>query len=197
MAVKRTMLLVLGLVALAGCGGQQQGPRDVPAAEQEGEESVTLDVGGATTPPIRGLIGERQRLGLTGAQAVTLDSIAVVLAAANDSLRSSVREAWEGDQPGRAGAMWERTGPALLQIAHNNRAAGLLVQNTLTEAQRAIACEMEAEQRARQPERFRRPPPGIGGFGARRAEIADSVALRRALEGWPWCPPAPLPPRRR
>jgi hypothetical protein len=194
MAVKRTMV-VLGLAALAACGGQPE-PQDVPAAQQGPEGAVSLDVGGTTTPPVRGLIGERERLGLTGAQVTTLDSIAVVLAAANDSLRRSVRDTWNGDRPGRGGAMWERTGPALMQIARNNRAASLLVQNTLTEPQRTIACEMEAEQRARQPERFRRPGMGPGGFGTRREQVADSIAQARAMEGWPWCPPAPPPARR-
>lgn len=184
---------VLGLAALAGCGGQAE-PRDVPDA-QPGPPGMSLDVGGTNTPAVRGLIGERQRLGLTGAQVTTLDSIAVVLAAANDSLRESVRETWNGDRPGRGGAMWERTGPALMQIARNNRAASLLVQNTLTEAQRGIACELQAEQRNRQPERFRRPPQRPG-FGTRREQVADSVAMARALEGWPWCPPPPPPARR-
>jgi hypothetical protein len=192
MAVKRTMW-VLGLAALVGCGGQPE-PQDVPDA-QPGPVGFSLDVGGTNTPPVRGLIGERQRLALTGAQVTTLDSIAIVLAAANDSLRRDVRETWHGDQPGRGGAQWERTGPALMQIARNNRAASLLVQNTLTEAQRGIACELQTEQRARQPERYRRPPQRPG-FGTRREQVADSIAIARALEGWPWCPPAPPPPRR-
>jgi hypothetical protein len=188
MAVKRRMLM-LGLLALAACGAQPE-PQDGPATRQEPEGLVTLDVGGGAVPPIRGLIGERQRLGLTGAQVTTLDSIAIVLAASNDSLRRSVREAWGGDRPGRGGAMWERTGPALAQIGRNNRAAGLLVQNTLTEGQRGIVCEMQAEQYARQP--VRRPPPDFSGGRPR----VDTLALRRAQEGWPWCPPPPLPGRR-
>lgn len=191
-------MFMLGVMALAGCGGQQPEPQDVPATQQGPEGPVALDVGVNITPPIRGLIGERERLRLTGVQATTLDSIAVVLASANDSLRRSVREAWDGDRPGQGGAMWERTGPALMQIARNNRAAGVLVQNTLTEAQRGIACDMQAEQRARQaPERVRRPPlQEMNAPGGRRAAIADSLA-RRVQEGWPWCPPAPPPARRR
>ncbi len=189
-------MFMLGVLALVGCGGQQPETQDVPAVQQGPEGQVALDVGANITPPIRGLIGERERLRLTGAQATTLDSIAMVLASANDSLRRSVREAWDGDRPGRGGAMWERTGPALMQIARNNRAAGLLVQNTLTDAQRTIACEMQAEQRARNPERTRRTPiQETNAPGGRRAAIADSLA-RRVQEGWPWCPLAP-PARRR
>lgn len=190
-------MFMLGVMALAACGAPPE-PQDVPAQQPQGPEGqVALDVGVNITPPIRGLIGERARLRLTGAQATTLDSIAVVLAAANDSLRRSVHEAWDGDRPGRGGAMWERTGPALMQIARNNRAAGLLVQNTLTEAQRTIACEMQAEQRARNPERTRRPPiQETNAPGGRRAAIADSLA-RRVQEGWPWCSPPPPPARRR
>lgn len=187
--MKRTMLMLV-LAALAACGAQPE-PQDVPGTAQGPEQSVALDVGGAAAPPVRGLIGERERLRLTGAQATTLDSIAVVLAAANDSLRRSVREAWNGDRPGRGGAMWERTGPALMQIGRNNRAAALLVQNALTEEQRQIACALQEEQRARQPAP-RRPPLGMDG----RRMSADTLALRRAQEGWPWCPPPPPPARR-
>lgn len=190
--MKRTMSM-LGLLVLAACGAQPQ-PQDSPGTQQGPEQEVSLDVGSANVPPIRGLIGERQRLRLTGEQATRLDSIAVVLAAANDSLRRSVREAWNGDRPGRAGAMWEQTGPALMQIGRNNRAASLLVQNTLNEEQRGIACQMQEEDRAQESNRPRRPPPSIGGFGQRMA--TDTAALRRGQEGWPWCPPPPPPARR-
>jgi hypothetical protein len=188
MAVKRTILM-LGLAALAACGAQPE-PEESPRAQGAPEVPV-MDVGQANTPPIRGLIGERQRLGLTGAQVTTLDSIAIVLAAANDSLRNSVREV-TSTGPGRNAAIWERAGPALTQIGQNNRAAGLLVQNTLNEEQRQIACEMQAEQYAREPQRLRRPPPGAAGFPGGRSRV-DTLALRRAQEGWPWCPPPPLP----
>jgi hypothetical protein len=197
MAVKRTMLM-LGVMALAACGAQpdpEDGPRPAGAGGLEGP--LVLDVSGGATPSVYGLIGERQRLALTGAQVTTLDSIAVVLAAANDSLRRSVREAWDGDRPRPGTERWERTRPALTQIAQNNRAAAVLVQSTLTEEQRRLACEIQAEQRARRPAGpVRAAPRGSRRIGGRqRDEMADSVVLRRA-DGWPWCPAATAAPGR-
>lgn len=194
--MKRTMLMI-GLAALAACGAQpdpEDGP--APAAAPGGVEGpLVLDVSGGSTPSVYGLIGERERLRLTSAQVTTLDSIAIVLAAANDSLRRSVRDAWDGDRPRPGAERWERTRPALIQIARNNQAASLLVQNTLTEEQRGIACQIQAEVRARRPEPIRRAPPGSRRIGGRRPP-ADSVAVRRATEGWPWCPPPAEPGRR-
>ncbi|MBW3569544.1 MAG: hypothetical protein KY467_00420 [Gemmatimonadetes bacterium] len=192
----KRMMLVLGVMALAACGAQVD-PEDVPRAEQGPEGPLVLDVSGGSTPSVYGLIGERQRLGLTGEQVTRLDSIAIVLAAANDSLRRSVREAWDGDRPRRGAERWDRTRPALVQIARNNRAAGVLVQNTLTEEQRRIACEIQEEVRARRPEPVRLAPRGSRRIGGRRSNpAADSAAMRPPADGWPWCP-APEPPARR
>lgn len=197
--MKRTMLMI-GLAALAACGGRpdpESGPAPASAPGPQGTEApLVLDVSGGSTPSVYGLLGERQRLRLTSAQVTTLDSIAVVLAAANDSLRRSVREAWNGDRPRAGREQWERTRPALIQIARNNRAASLLVQNTLTDEQRGTACEIQAEVRARRPEPVRRAPPGRRRIGG-RPPPADSAALRRAPDGWPWCPPPAEPGRRR
>lgn len=195
----KRMMLMIGLGALAACGAQPD-PQTAPAPDVERTEGLegplVLDVSGASTPTIYGLIGERQRLQLTGAQVTTLDSIAIVLGAANDSLRRSVRQAWDGDRPRPGAERWERTRPALLQIARNNRAASLLVQNTLTQEQRGIACEIQAEVRARRPQTVRPQLPGSRRIGGRRRPPADSAALRRPAEGWPWCPPPAEPGRR-
>lgn len=195
----KRMMLMIGLAALAACGGQpnpQGGPAPASAPGPGGrDESLVLDVSGGSTPSIYGLLGERQRLRLTSAQVTTLDSIGVVLAAANDSLRRSVREAWNGDRPRPGREQWQRTQPALVQIARNNRAASMLVHNTLTEEQRGIACDIQAEVRARRPEPVRRAPPGSRRIGGRRAP-ADSATLRRAPDGWHWCPPPAEPGRR-
>lgn len=188
-------MLIAGLMALAACGAQPE-PEDVPGPAQAPRGPLVVDVGGANTPSIRGLIGERQRLGLTGAQVTTLDSIAIVLSAANDSLRRAVREEWGEVQPRPGSERWDRTQPALAQIGQNNRAASTLVQNLLNEEQRRIACEMQEEQRARNPQPTRLAPPGARRIGGRaRAADADSVLLRRS-SGWPWCPPPADAPRR-
>lgn len=196
----KRMMLTIGLAALAACGAQpdpEGGPAPASAQGPQGVEApLTLDVSGGSTPSVYGLIGERQRLRLTSAQVTTLDSIAIVLAAANDSLRRSVREAWDGDRPRPGRERWDRTRPALVQIARNNRAASVLVQNTLTEEQRGIACEIQAEVRARRPEPVRRAPPGSRRIGGRRVP-ADSAALRRPPDGWHWCPAPAEPDRRR
>lgn len=188
-------MLIAGLMALAACGAQPD-PEDVPGPDGGPVGPRVMDVGGANTPSIYGLIGERQRLGLTGAQVTTLDSIAIVLSAANDSLRRAVREEWRDVQPRPGSERWNRTQPALAQIGQNNRAAGTLVQNLLNEDQRRIACEIQEEQRARNPQPTRLAPPGSRRIGGRsRQPDADSVVLRRA-SGWPWCPPPADPPRR-
>lgn len=182
--MKRTMLM-LALLALAACGSQPAPPQDGPAPSAE--PPLLIDLAGGATPSIYGLIGQRQRLGLTGAQVTRLDSLAIVLAAANDSLRRSVSQGPERERPRPGSARWqERTLPALETIARNNRAAGLLVQETLNEDQRRIACEMQAEQRERQPERGRRTPRGPVRPSVRDRMRADSVNEMWA-RGWPWC----------
>lgn len=197
----KRMMLMIGLAALAACGAQpdpESGPAPASPPGPEGMEGpLVLDLSGAGTPSVYGLIGERQRLRLTSAQVTTLDSIAIVLAAANDSLRRTVREAWNGDRPRPGREQWERTQPALVQMARNNRAASLLVQNTLSEEQRGIACEIQAEVRARRPEPIRRAPPGRRRIGGGRVPAETAAALRRPPDGWPWCPPPAEPGRRR
>ena len=192
MDVKR-MIVMLALPALAACGAQPE-PAEGPVPA--GERPVVIDMTGAATPSIRGLIGERQRLGLTGAQVTTLDSIAIVLSAANDSLRRAVREEWGEVQPRPGSERWDRTQPALAQIGQNNRAAGTLVQNLLTDDQRRIACEIQEEQRARNPQPVRMAPPGSRRIGGRARASADSATLRRGPSGWAWCPAPATPPRR-
>jgi hypothetical protein len=192
MDMKRT-IVTLALLALAACGAQPEPPAEGPLPA--GERPVVIDMTGGGTPSIRGLIGERQRLALTGAQVTTLDSLAIVLAAANDSLRAGMVEATpaQRSRPGATQAQWERNLPALQTIAQNNRAAGLLVQQVLTEDQRRIACEIQAEDEARRPRAARtppRPPTRIGG----RVIPGDSIP--EPQRGWPWCPPAPPPLRR-
>lgn len=189
MDVKRTTTM-LALLALAACGAQPEAPAEGPVPD--GERPVVIDMTGAGMPGIRGLIGERQRLGLTGAQVTTLDSLAVLLAAANDSLRRSMGEGTQRGQRSRPGTpQWERNLPALQTIAQNNRNASLLVQQVLTEDQHRIACEIDAENEARRP-RPRPIPRQPARLGGRR--VRDSIPEPR--RGWPWCPPAPPPTRR-
>lgn len=194
----RRMMLMLGLMALAGCGAQPEpGERPAPSS---GVEPLMLDMGGGGTPSIRGLIGERQRLSLTGAQVTTLDSIAIRLSAANDSLRQSLREGWDRERPRVAGERWQQARPVLETIAQNNRNAGLLVQAVLTDEQRGIACQIYAEDReeARRRAPVRPAPPGRYRLGGREQAAADSMqAAGLRARGWPWCPPLPEPERRR
>jgi hypothetical protein len=199
MAVRR-MMLMLGVMGLAACGAQPE-PEDGPRPIGEMQPMV-LDMGGGGTPSIRGLIGERQRLRLTGAQVTTLDSLAIRLSAANDSLRRSLSDGWERERPRVGGERWEQARPVLETIAQNNRNAGLLVQSVLDEDQRRIACEIYAEDREEDRRRapVRPAPRGryrLGGGGARpsAADSAQAAALR--VRGWPWCPPPPTPERRR
>lgn len=190
-------MLMLGLMALAACGAQ---PEPEVGPEPFGEvRPMVLDMGGGGTPSIRGLIGERQRLNLTGAQVTTLDSIAIRLAAANDSLRRTLRGDWERERPRVGSERWEEARPIFETIAQNNRNAGLLVQQVLNQEQQRIACEMYAEDREADRRRapIRRDPPGRYRVGGRdRAADSVNVAALRA-RGWPWCPPLAEPERRR
>lgn len=192
MDVKRTMVM-LALLALAACGAQPEPPAQGPGPD--GERPVVIDMTDGGTPPIRGLIGERQRLGLTGEQVTTLDSLAILLAAANDSLRRSMRQGTERGGRARPGSVQlDRALPALQTIAQNNRNASLLVQQVLTDEQRRIACEIQAEDDARRPRAQRpmqRQPLRVGGRRVR----ADT--LPQVQRGWPWCPPAAPADRRR
>ena len=194
----KRIVLMLGVLALAGCGSPPE-PEDgpSPSAGPARLEPLVLDLSTGNTPSIRGLIGERQRLSLTGPQVTTLDSLAIRLAAANDSLRAALRQGWDGDRPRPGTERWERTRPILTTIAENNRNAGLLVQQVLNEDQRRIACEIEAELRARREREapVRTAPRGGLRLGGRDQDAADSLAVMRP-RGWPGCPP-PAPAERR
>jgi hypothetical protein len=192
-------MLMLGVMALAACGAQPE-PESRPAPFN-GVEPMMLDMGGGGTPSIRGLIGERQRMSLTGAQVTTLDSIAIRLSAANDSLRRSLRETSERERPRVAGERWEQARPVLETIAQNNRNAGLLVQSVLNDNQRRIACEIYAEDREearrRAPVRPARPGRYRLGGGARPSAADSLQAAGLRARGWPWCPPLAEPEGRR
>lgn len=189
--MKRT-LWMLGLSMIAAACGSQPEPERGPSPD--GLAPMVASMNGTGMPSIFGIIGERQRLGLTSAQVTRLDSIAVRLSTANDSLRRSLRDTWDGEMRGER---WERSLPVLEQIASNNRAAGLLVQSTLTEQQRTMACELDAEDRAERRAREPRRMQPRRMEGGRRQELADSIARQRAPEGWPWCPPPPRESARR
>jgi len=178
--------LVLALSACASAGGPRSDPELMAAYR------------GTQAPSIYGLIGARERLGLTSPQVTTLDSIAESLRTRNarlsDSLRA-IRDVGPGGPLPLPRDSAERAGfvRVLQQIARNNQASVASVQALLTEDQRRIACEIQRES-----------PGGRGGMGMRGRgsggpprggmrrgmpgmEMEGDSAMR-AGRGWPWCP---------
>jgi hypothetical protein len=147
-------------------------------------------IGPIQTPPVYGLIGQREKLGLTSAQVTALDSIGVHIDRTNAPLMSRLREL-RGEYGGRRNAPRpdsEELQPALEQLRRNNQQAMEGVRNVLTAQQRTTACEL-ARESAREAMRDRRgenaqrdrQPRGMRG-----AMAADS-ALTWNRPTWTWC----------
>jgi len=182
------LLLALSACASAGGVGRRSDPE------------LTAAYRGTQAPSIYGLIGARERLGLTSLQVTTLDSIAESLRTRNtrlsDSLRTIRRVGPGGPIPLPRDSA-ERAGfvPVLREMARNNQASVAAVQALLTEDQRRIACEIQRES-----------PGGRGGMGMRGGlpggmrrgmggmEMEGDSTMRVA-RGWPWCPPPAAPKR--
>jgi hypothetical protein len=174
--------LVLALAACASAGGGLRSDPELTAAYR-----------GTQAPSIYGLIGARERLGLTSLQVTTLDSIAESLRTRNarltDSLRA-IRDVGPGGPVPAPRDSAERAGfvPVLREIARNNQSSVASIQALLTEDQRRIACEIQRENPGA------RGGMGMGGRGSggmRRGmpgmEMEGDSAMRVG-RGWPWCP---------
>ncbi len=176
----------LGILALAACGPATTPPASTPS----GSAARPAAMGPIQTPPVYGLIGQREKLGLTSAQVTALDSIGVHIDRTNAPLMSRLREL-RGEYGGRRNAPRpdsEELQPALEQLRRNNQQAMEGVRNVLTAQQRTTACEL-ARESAREAMRDRRgeyaqrdrQPRGMRG-----AMAADS-ALTWSRPTWTWC----------
>lgn len=186
--VKIRMMAVAALALAAACGGSappENGP--APRAADEGAPMMMGPGVGGSGPNVFALIGQRERLALTGPQVVELDSIGRAWSLANDSLQRELR--------GRGGerTTLEAVRPLLLRMAENNDAANRAVEAVLNEEQRRIACTLQppqaqGEMRPRQGRRpGARPGDRMGGRPGTRPDAEPGTRVRR---GWPWCAPA-------
>lgn len=188
--VKIRMMAVAALALAAACGGTTP-PQNGPAprdADEGGPMMMGAGVGGSG-PNVFALIGQRERLALTGPQVVELDSIGRAWSLVNDSLQRELR--------GRGGerTSMEAVRPLLLRMAENNDTANRAVEGVLNDEQRRIACTLQppqAQGEVRGPPQGRRPGgarPGsrMGGRPGARPGAEPGTRVRR---GWPWCGPA-------
>jgi hypothetical protein len=175
------------LLALSACASAGGGPRSDP--------ELMAAYRGTQAPSIYGLIGARERLGLTSIQVTTLDSIAESLRTRNtrltDSLRG-IRDVGPGGPLPLPRDSAERAGfvPVLRQIASNNQASVAAVQALLTDDQRRIACEIQRDNPGSGRTGMRGGPPR-GGMrrGMPGVEMEGDSVMRGIGRGWPWCPP--------
>ena len=145
-----------------------------PAAAPE-PRTAGLDV---AVPPVRALLGERERLSLTSEQVVALDSIAREWDRANDKLARG----GGGAKPAGLVTLALKAGKAATRprtaVAENNLRAAKAVERVLTPEQRRTVCELTG-----------------GGAGDRvdapagsRSLVSSSAPRRaKARRVWPWC----------
>jgi hypothetical protein len=156
--VKIRMTAVAALALAAACGGSTP-PENGPAPRDPGQGApVMLGPGvGGSGPNVFALIGQRERLALTGPQVVELDSIGRAWSLVNDSVQRELR--------GRGGERTpiEAVRPLLLRMADNNETANRAVEAVLNDEQRRIACTLQPPQAQGE---VRRPAGGAAGAGA-------------------------------
>lgn len=195
-----TALAVAGatLVTAQACVAPRTGDRGGPFAADSAFRR-------ADAPPVLGIIGYRERLGLTSQQVVALDSI-------NDALRMQVQPLRDrlvflrDSFGGRNGAMngaerrafWTASQPMVEEMRTHNQRAAAAVHETLTPAQRTTVCEIFAHERPRRRPTTRPPGgrqgqayPGAVGGGptGRRAIMAPDSVGTRPRSALFWCAP--------
>jgi hypothetical protein len=188
--LKIRMIAAAGLVLAAACGGGSGGaPSEGPGPRSQdagmADPMAGMSVTGGGQPSVFALLGERERLALTGTQVTALDSINRAWAVVNDTLQRQLRTAW-GDRRGRRSSRsFEQARPVLLRIAENNDVANRAVEAVLNQDQRRTACAIQTETREERGRDGRTLPPGM----RRRPGMApfDTIPGARALRGWPWC----------
>jgi hypothetical protein len=197
MTMRISLAAVILTLSACASGGVGRGPDPEMMAAYRGTQA----------PSIYGLIGARERLGLTSIQVTTLDSIAESLRARNtrlsDSLRA-IRDVGPGGPIPLPRDSAEHAGfvPVLREMARNNQASVAAVQALLTEDQRRIACELQRENpgmRGRDGMRGRGsggPPRGGMRRGMDGMEM-EGDTLRGMGRAWPWCPPPAAPAQAR
>ncbi|MDB4950134.1 MAG: hypothetical protein JWM27_2783 [Gemmatimonadetes bacterium] len=148
----RRIGLAAAVLLLAACKSPQPAtsPRTVAMDSARAAEVMR---GPGQAPPIFGLLGQREKLNLTSAQIVSLDSIGEDLHARNEPINRHLRALQ--DSLGGRDRMSERTrrelldrgAPLYTELRTNNRRAAESVHAVLTTDQRDATCRMLREDR--------------------------------------------------
>jgi hypothetical protein len=182
----RRLALPTLVILLAACAGGTPPPPNPALANATPVEA----------PPIFGLLGQREVLGLNSAQVTSLDSIGEALRNRNKPVEDSLRAFYERrGRPRSLRAQQEiyvAALPVLTQLWANNRSANEAVRDVLTPPQRDMVCrgarERDEQRRARLEDASRRDPR----LRSRGRMDPDSL-MARTIRGWTWCRTAVRP----
>ncbi len=165
--MKSYLSMILLVASAAACAPSAPQPGPVPRRAQ-----LEADV-----PPILALLSDRERLSLSSAQVIALDSIAREWDVTNVKLNRRLGVA-RGKRPVTL-ALNREASPTRAALAANNRRAAEAVERVLTPAQREAACAM---------------PRAIGARAARNggtrgpASFAARDTRRPSVRpAWHWC----------
>ncbi len=168
--MKSYLSMILLVASAAACA---------PSAPQPGPAPRRAHLE-ADVPPILALLSDRERLSLSSAQVIALDSIAREWDVTNVKLNRRLGVA-RGKRPVSL-ALKREASPTRAALAANNRRAAEAVEQVLTPAQREAACAMPRAIGASRQGR----PRSSASFAGRGAAQPDA---RRApmRPAWHWC----------
>jgi Spy/CpxP family protein refolding chaperone len=194
------------LLFLAACTSSAPSGSPGPARMTPDTADFSMEARGpGRAPPTFGLIGQREKLGLTSAQVTSIDSVGEDLRVHNEALLRHLR-ALQDSLGGRdrmtartEQQLLDRGGPEFAQLRANNLQATRAIFDVLTPEQRVTTCSMiragtTGMGEGRSSSRQRGEGPGgygrYGGqdrYGQRRRMQADSLRERRQSVLF-WCP---------
>jgi len=137
-------------------------------------------------PPVYSLLGFREKLQLTSAQIVSLDSIATGIHDKNGPLIDQLREKAVPTRNQIGLVIPEEMAPTLESVRTNNREAAKAVGQVLTPAQQTSICEILEEQRQEREGR-RGNRNAQSRRTSRLGTEADSILAGARRSVWPWC----------
>jgi hypothetical protein len=195
-------LAAAAVLAAAACGSRK--PAVAPAPSPADSTRMEAVRGAGQTPPVYGLLGQREKLGLSSQQVVAIDSIGEDLRARNDSLLRglrALRDSLGGDRmSGRdREQLYTRGQPLYSGVRDNNLRATRGIYDVLTPEQRVAACRTLRESAGGgmtgRPGASARGGAGgygggMGGYGRQdrdRRMPRDSMRIRPGRAVY-WCP---------
>ena len=173
------------------------GPSGTRSRTPGDTSEITMENRGpGRAPPTFGLLGQRERLGLTSAQVTSIDSIGEALRVKNEALLRHLR-ALQDSLGGRdrmsarsERVLLERGAPQFAAMRANNLEATRAVYDVLTPAQRVTSCTLMREVRGGEGGSLgqQRQRQGMNGRGTMRQPMpGDSIRSRRQQLLF-WCP---------